>query len=100
MNTVSPYMTLSMPTKFESDVSKKTTKEILDYNLKTENINNLFPNGTIEKCQNEIKPGFLTSTRTRESKSAIESGAIDFNRWQYFVDDKNTPWGTIPVFKN
>lgn len=99
MNTVSPYSTLSMAAKFEPTVSNKTTKEILDYNLKTGNPDNLFPDDTSKKTQDEVIPGFLTSTRTRESKSAIASGAIDFNRWQYFVDDKQTAWGTIPVFK-
>ena len=52
-----------------------------------ENLDTLFPAGK----KPDIVPAsyntdFLTSVRTRESKSAINSAAVDYNRWEFFPE--------------
>lgn len=91
MNNVAPYTILNMATKFEAP-----NKNIVVNDKK--NPNNLYPDFQTKRIDQEVIPGFLISTRVRESKSAIQSAGIDYNRWQYFKDGETSSWGSVKPF--
>ena len=96
MNDVAPYTILSMPSKVDFKSPLTIEKRI---ELRNQGYNErLFPDG--KKPSMRLDSDFFFTQRVRENKSTNNSSSIDYNRWEFFVENKSNPVSSVKFMDN